>query len=443
MIEILHTHVAPVLRPFVVVGMSYEIVGASSLDAARKEEPLCKYHVDGVVRFTDGKTKELYLPTSIQISDGKGETRTVKKKEKKLGEGGLGSVFEYAEDATGYAVALKVTVVDIDSDLRPDESHHLTEATGPSRLSGSSCARFFVDTFVPTSSGVNAWVVYGEDNEDSMEAHTIGTQNPLDLFDVVSSRPDKRWYRGKDAEYESSMKEYETKVAGVDKDLLEILAKTRFKVFLFTVMRKASGSLVDYVMGYDIATKVLDFVTNAQKCLESEGYYYKDVKLDQILTFLSSTGGELDLRLGDLGNLCHSTKNQCEFGYFDDPLSYVYAAVSHGIWRWNQREEPPDGARSRGLKWQTCMFTCELACAILQGKTKTREEYTVYELPPHTWNDLKKTPGDIERWIDKLIGIVNETLGDYEDCGARGFQEYAKTALIVLRDVRSKMTPRV
>lgn len=421
--------------------MSYEFVGASSLDAARKEEPLvCEYHiVVDAVRFNDGKTKELYLPTSIKILDGEGETRTVKKKEK-LGEGGLGSVFEYAEDATGYAVALKVTVVDINSgqDTLPDESHHLTEATGPSRLSGSSCARFFVDTFVPTSDGVNAWVVYDEDNEDFIEAHTIGTQNPLELFNVVSSRPVTRRYSVKGAEHESLMKEYEKKVVGVDKKLLEILAKTRFKVFLFTVMRKASGSLADYDMGYDTATKVLEFVTNAQRCLELEGYYYKDVKLDQILIFLAPTGGELDLRLGDLGNLCHSTKNQCEFGYFDDPLSYAHVDFSHGIRRWNKRDEPPDFARSRGLIWQTCMLTCELACAILQGKTTKREEYTVYELPPHTWNDLGTTPKGIGRWIDELIGIVEKTIDGARDCGARGFQKYATAALSVLTDVRSK-----
>jgi hypothetical protein len=152
---------------------------------------------------------------------------------------------------------------------------------------------------------------------------------------------------------------------------------------------------------------VIDFVNKANICLAANGYYYKDLKLDQILVMQDGT-----YRLGDLGNLCHLT-DSCEFGFFDDPNAWIYKFNRrHCEFAWEPAEhrlcwitaEPLSAfAIQRGIKWQNAMFVSELVCAIentTEDEVEMRYKNIVYQLAPFMWNVT--TPTEIFERLETM-----------------------------------------
>lgn len=378
------------------------------------------------------------------------------------GAGGLGSVFEYVDPNTPEtSVALKVTIVAItDADPEPDESHHVTEAAAPRRLLDldPSCSCLFVDTFVASDDGVNARLVHDDGGGgEKTVAYTTGKTNPLTLHSILANRPRKHHHRktvdGKttyDVEaYGEAQREHEKTwkeaLEGLEPEnaisVEEILSMVEFEVILFTVMRKAEGSLFDLPLrgekdGHDIAVRALDLARDARKCLRDKKYYYKDVKMDQILVFRSVGGSGVDLRLGDLGNLCRAEEDACEFGSFDDPLNWECVQNPQSVLTWRKKDEKT--SVERGLEWQACALTCELACALFEN-TANRRDNVVYGLIPHVWKEKMTEPEaivDVFTRLEKIVEIVAR------ETTAERFGEYADHALRVLRDTKIRFSSR-
>jgi hypothetical protein len=322
--------------------------------------------------------------------------------EGKIGGGGLGQVFEYRGKSV--SVALKVTIVNINTNNEdyPSESHHYTEAAAPHRLFESRCASYFADFFVPAEDGVNAWLV-GCEGEIG---YTVGKQDPVRSFDPLGENPESR----------------------------EIFRLCLSDYYLFTVMKKASGSLATMRLfpdenGYEIASRALRLADGVQECL-GPFYFYKDIKLDQVLVFPSnSNDGSFSLRLGDFGNLCHRKEDRCELGYFDDPLSYVYAP-SVVDWRWVMREDENVNVDER-LEWQKCTFLCEFACAFFETETAGRENNTVYKLAPHRWQESYTEPDKIIPWFDEVEEKVERSMS--HDHATPIFKTWGSRTLDALR----------
>lgn len=270
-----------------------------------------------------------------------------------IGEGGLGAVFEYRSD-DGKSVALKMTEVQTQSDVGPSKSHHLTESRGPHRLRFdgelAACGDFFIETLVPHETSVNCAVT----NDVGDSGYTIGKENPIALWEK--------------SQWRSS-----ASIGPKRPERLNVFESVTVDMRLFTVMRKAKNALFEERIGYRGVEKILSFLKEARACL-SDGYYYKDIKLDQILVMDDGS-----LKLGDLGNVCR-LDDDCTFGYFDDPELWKWE--TYLPWRrarWVEKDRTyaqdymdnvlfPDiklstFERTRALRWQETMFTCELVCA--------------------------------------------------------------------------------
>lgn len=291
-----------------------------------------------------------------------------------LGTGGLGVVYEYSDGDNFLAV--KITTIDVseDSDVWPSVSHHLTETLAPKRLrelstsdDSSTGVDCFIETFIPHEKSINAIAI----STDNDSGYTVGDENPITIF----------W--GKHG-----------KKRNLTEERFSVFDQVNFlKICIFTVMKKAKGSLMKYNITYDVANKVLDFFDKAQTQLSRLGYFYKDIKLDQILVMEDDT-----YRLGDIANLCHKDDG-CEFGYFDDPSRWKWASIGF-VNKWVPDETKKNNEdRERGLKWQRCMFVCELACAIHEELPNSNS--IVYKLAPHLWEYT--SPEDVSNNFEGMI----------------------------------------
>lgn len=105
------------------------------------------------------------------------------------------------------------------------------------------------------------------------------------------------------------------------------------KTLTLTVMERAARSLHDIIIdrrddGVPLSTQditaIATFITQVYSALSTSGFFYKDMKIDQILYYGSKRNERIDsskLKVGDLGNLCAigDTTESCEedWGLFD------------------------------------------------------------------------------------------------------------------------------
>jgi serine/threonine protein kinase len=312
-----------------------------------------------------------------------------------IGEGSLGSVYAYVSEATKESLALKIT--DVYSEAASiDESHHQTESQAPARLREEqleSCRSCFVKTFVPHEKSMNAYI--RNRPRSRVEGYTQGTENPMLLI--------------------KDFKEH-GKTEEMLEDRLKLLISKPWEtiiVHMYTVMELAKGSLYGHTVGmsHEKAEETFTRVINACDCLLEHGYYYKDLKLDQVLVMPDNT-----LKLGDLGNLCKVGDN-CEMGLFDDPDLWVWITPNNVGGRWKTIAQSKCKTRDQemfctrdkllpeeiehALQWQRAMFVCEIVCASIADD---EERKSVYNLSPHSW--MTTIPIEIKQKFQDMIKLL-------------------------------------
>jgi hypothetical protein len=206
--------------------------------------------------------------------------------------------------------------------------------------------------------------------------------------------------------------------------------KDSWNTWFFTVMESMDCSLFDVKSNFPgwnwkelpFFYKACRLCLDTQRCMNSTdgGYFYKDVKSDQILVnYVGEEGEEGDpskyiLRMGDLGNIC-AFDSKCHLGFFDDPRTWYYDDEKEQYFTYSNLEEKIHELNLKeaikpSLVWQMATFMCELLCHATKHQNYHHwPEKHLYMLSPSEWWDQHLTRSDVEYHLEKVVEMVRDS----------------------------------
>ena len=293
----------------------------NSTQGLKNVSELLKTHSDDSLRNAK-KNEWLFIPLFFTRGD---ETF---KDPKYFTKGGVGYIFEYKSQND--TILLKVTGT---TGKENKISHLKGEVEACDILQDTKCEKYFAKIF---TSDIIGYIWAKDPNEQ------VCFRSPLFK--------------------KHCEKMYDDKVQTQD----GVIYETPFSVS-YTFMEKC----LPYNRKNSFVQDDVKRIVDAQMCLMKQGYYYKDLKVDQLLRKSNK-----DVVLGDFGNLCNF-KDGCEAGYFKDPF---------------RETDEVDGYT---LSWQMALFILDVEFVFVDVSCLSQHYYDDEEINDENKKSKAKEARDI------------------------------------------------